>query len=245
MMHTKELTITNLTNFDFNHLISMAKTGDNSSFEKILSFFKPVINSLASKFSVNPSYKDDLIQEGIIGLYYAINKYDVNKSKNFGMYAYYWIKQAISRMADKSNSLIRIPIRKNQEIRKLKRNRKVKEKIYKEDYNSLVEYDFNFVSIDNNGFSGDDISLIEKIPSKDNPVEYIEKRINFEEFEYLLSILTERERDIIEKRYGLSSCLPMTLREIAHQYKLTSESIRKIEIQALSKMKKAFQECLD
>lgn len=243
-MHTKELTINNLANFDFNHYIKRAKEGDNSSFEKLLSIFKPIINSLASKFLINPSYKDDLIQEGIIGLLCAINKYDESKSQNFGMYAYYWIKQAISRMADKSNSLIRIPIRKNQKIRKLKKDRLLKEKLDKNDYNTLVECDFNFISIDNNGFNGDDISLLEKIPSKDNPIECIENKINYEDFEYLLSTLTERERDIIEKRYGLSSCLPMTLREIAHQYKLTSESIRKIEIQALNKMKRVFQECL-
>jgi RNA polymerase sigma factor (sigma-70 family) len=157
------------------------------------------------------------------------------------MYAYFWIKQAISRMADKSRSLIRIPIRKHQKLRKMKRENSKNE----DEFSSLVDYNFSFISIDDSGFNQEDHSLIEKIPSTDNPVTYLENKANEEDFEYLLSILNKRERDIIEKRYGLSSTIPMTLKEIAHQYKLTSESIRKIEIQALIKMKKAFQTCID
>lgn len=240
MMATKQLIFNDLEEINLLQLINKAKEGDNISFNNILDIFKPLIYSLSSKFSVNPSYKEDLIQEGIIGLYCAINKFDVAKSQNFGMYAYYWIKQAISRMADKSNSLIRIPIRKFQKIRKIKKNNKINELL-----NSYVDYDFNFISIDDTGFSGDDHSLAEKIPSEDNPFKYLENKCNEEDFEYLLSLLNSRERDIIEKRYGLSSSIPMTLREIAHQYKLTSESIRKIEIRALKKMKKAFESCED
>ncbi|MEJ5273380.1 MAG: sigma-70 family RNA polymerase sigma factor [Spirochaetota bacterium] len=239
-MVTKQAIIKDLSQIELNYLIENAKNGDNSSFQKILDIFKPLILSLVSKFSSNPSYKEDLIQEGVIGLYCAINKYDINKSENFGMYAYFWIKQAISRMADKSSSLIRIPIRKHQKLRKIK-----KEKSKNSEYSSIINYEFNFISIDDTGLNQDDHSLAEKIPSNDNPMSYIENKMNEEEFEYLLSLLTKRERDIIEKRYGLSSCIPLTLREIAHQYNLTSESIRKIELQALNKMKKAFETCLD
>lgn len=241
MMATKQIIIKDFSKIELSCLVEMAKNGDNSSFQRVLDVFKPLIYSLATKFASNPSYKDDLIQEGIIGLYCAINKYDINKSENFGMYAYFWIKQAISRMADKSSSLIRIPIRKHQKIRKMKREKNKN----KDNINSLVNYNFSFISIDDSGFNQEDHSLIEKIPSNDNPVSYLESKMNEEDFEFLLSILNKRERDIIEKRYGLTSTIPMTLKEIAHQYKLTSESIRKIEIQALIKMKKAFQTCID
>ncbi len=241
MMATRQILYNDLTEIEFLRAICLAKDGDNSSFEKILNVFKPLILSLASKFAINPSYKDDLIQEGIIGLYCAINKYDINKSENFGMYAYFWIKQAISRMADKSSSLIRIPIRKHQKLRKIKKSNKEN----RNSENDLIDYEFNFISIDDNGFAGEDHSLAEKIPSNDNPIKYLEEKTSEEDFEYLLSTLTLRERDIIEKRYGLVTCIPMTLREIAHQYNLTSESIRKIEIQALNKLKKAFQECIN
>jgi len=238
MMVTKQFILKNLEDIDIIQLVENAKEGDNKSFDKILAFFKPIINSLAYKFSINPSYLDDLIQEGIIGLYYAINKFDINKSENFNMYAYYWIKQAISRMADKSSTLIRIPIRKHQKLRKIK-----KDKNYLGSLNYLVDYEFNFISIYDSGFSGEDHSLAEKIPCEDNPVKYLEEKIYKEDFEYLLDTLSNRERDIIEKRYGLTNSIPMTLREIAHQYNLTSESIRKIEIQALKKLQKAYQSC--
>ncbi|MFN3411452.1 MAG: sigma-70 family RNA polymerase sigma factor [Exilispira sp.] len=240
-MDTKKILFENLTDFELNSLINSAKKGDNLSFEKILDIFKPIINYLASRFEINPSYKEDLIQEGIIGLYHAVNKYDSEKSNNFGMYAYFWIKQAISRMADKSSSLIRIPIRKFQKIRKLKKYKQLKN----ENYNELVDCNFSFISLDNDNKNIDDLPLSEKIPTNDNPVEHIENLLNYEDFNYLLSQLNERERDIIEKRYGLTTYIPLTLKEIAHQYKLTSESIRKIEIQALNKMKKTFQTCVD
>ncbi len=241
MMVTKKPMLANLNDKYFYQLIDNAKDGNEQCFNKILESFKPLINSLASKFSINPSYKDDLVQEGIIGLYFAITKFDINKSDNFKMYAYFWIKQAISRMADKSSSLIRIPIRKHQKLRKIRKERFFENK----KLNTLIDFEFNFISIDDSSVSGEDHYLSEKIPSEDNPFKYIESKENEEDFKFLLSMLSKRERDIIEKRYGLVNSVPLTLREIAHQYKLTSESIRKIEMQALKKMQKAYQACED
>lgn len=239
MMVTSQKIFINFSSENIPDLVKSAKEGNEESIERIINIFKPLINCLASKLSYNNNYKEDLVQEGMIGLLYAIRNYDYSKSDNFCMYAYFWIKQAISRTADKLSSMIRIPLRKQQKMRKAKACN-CNDEISVEEISALK---FIFLSIENSGKENEEFSIVDKLPSDDTPEKFLLEKSDREDLDNLLSVLDERERDIIEKRYGLTTFMPMTLREIAKKYDLTSESIRKIEIRALNKMRQAYVDC--
>ena len=220
----------------------------------ILSNLRLVI-SVAKKSMGNGLLLIDLISEGNIGLIKAINKFDYEKGHRFSTYAVWWIKQSIKKAVINKGRDIRIPSYKYEQLSKV--NRTIMEYIsefgeepttkyiaekteLKESKVVLLLNEFQDI-LSLNETIGDNIFLEDVIGASDNIEEKIIKENQLAEMRDLLdNILSDREKEILELRYGLYDNKIHTLKEIGDMLSITRERVRQIEKKAITKLKLHF-----
>lgn len=191
----------------------------------------------------------DSIQEGVIGLITAIQKFNLEYHYKFSTYAVWWIRQAIIRKVVTKESIISIPshiqnivgiVLKEMKTRNEKINEEeirniIKKKTKANEFTTeiVISLIFNFITIEKDKYLEDNINYSEKIPKAINSIEHLDlKKILNSSLKYL----TERERVIIIKRFGLEG-EDRTLERVGDEIGLCRERVRQIEKEALAKLR--------
>jgi len=178
--------------------------------------------------------RSDLFQEGILGLHKAVFRYDAERKIRFSTYATYWIRQSIRKSLIDKSRLIRVPQAIQEELRKAEPKLRPGEA---ERIRRLMSETVLF-SAGESDDSDDRFSFEVKDSSPPEVTEGFHTRTIPSAVGHALGRLNTRERDVVQRRFGLGGARPQTLEEIGSLLNLSRERIRQIEREALDRMRR-------
>jgi RNA polymerase sigma factor, sigma-70 family len=232
-----------------------AAQGDQKAKDMLVKSNLRFVVNVAKKYQNQGMPLADLISEGNIGLINAIERYDVEKGFHFISYAVWWIRQAILKAICEKSRMIRLPLNRANELVQIEKARKLLEGARSEDEEireiarlldmdadhvaDLVAVSRDLVSLETPVFDERDSSVVGDFVENDaysSPEDSAVDANLKEDINAVLGTLSDKEREVIEYRFGLNGQHAMSLKEIGDRFHLTKERIRQIEKNALKRL---------
>jgi len=233
------------------------KKGDEQARKEMIRANLRLVINIAKKYFYLGIPFLDLIEEGNLGLMKAVDRYNHKTGFRFSTYAAWWIRQSITRSITEQGKMIRIPVYMNELIAKWKKtserlSQKLKrlpkdEEIAKKmrisrDKTKQINFWLNTQTSSLDAPVGDEgeSQIMDLVQSQTaiSPDKEIDRFLDKERIGNLLELMTDREKDILDMRFGLAAGKPHTLAEASKKLGISRERVRQIESEALGKLRR-------
>ena len=256
-LYLEEINRTRLLSFEEEIALSKRiQKGDREALEKLIKANLRLVVKIAKQYVTKDYQLMDIVQDGNLGLIKAAEKYDYKREVRFSTYASWWIKQSIVRSLSLKKRMIRLPHRKEEKLRKIKKT-----------WNQLYQKNKTMPAVEDIADSmGVETREVEEILAVATPVVSFDSTIANEDYalvniledysfspdaivlhkklkeetEKILNGLVPKEKSVLENRFGFLDDRKHTLKMMGDQFGISAETVRQIEMKALRKLRDQF-----
>ena len=236
-------------------LMQRIRGGDQMAFEKLVKANLRFVVSVAKQYHSGGLTLGDLINEGNVGLVKAASRFDETRGFKFISYAVWWIRQSIMQALAEQHRIVRLPVNRISALNRISKNfadleQKFQREPTVEELAEVMEVGVDeitlnmkvsgrHVSVDAPMKSGEEMKLLDVLEDEDTDTPDSGLMIDSlkHEIQNILSLLTQREADVLTYYYGLNGGRSMTLEEIGFKFDLTRERVRQIKEKATNRLR--------